>query len=126
MNKLMSRTGSAVLGGALTVGALLGATPAQAAYLSDVHVEVSWRGSNCLSFYGPIRLQFSVGSRTLCSSSRLLVWDSTAERGELIGVDPVMDGNSVIMCTLFVIGRYGLSDYVNAGDGHEASCLVRL
>ena len=52
MNKLMSKT--VTLGGALTAVALLGATPAQAAYLSDVHVEVSWRGSNCLSFYGPI------------------------------------------------------------------------
>lgn len=62
----------------------------------------------------------------MCSSSRLLVWDSTAERGEWIGIDPEMDGNSVIMCTLFVIGRYWLSDYANAGDGHEVSCLVRL
>ena len=106
---------------------MLGATPAHAAYLGDVHVEVNWRGSNCLSFYGPSqgRPQFSVGSRTLWSCSRLLVWDSTAERGEWIGIAE-MDGNSAIMCTLFVNGRYRLSDYANAGDGHEASCLVRL
>jgi hypothetical protein len=129
-------TKAALVGGAAAaaIAATVGvASPANATDGYDavpihrVHVEVYWTGSNCLQGWTPVGGNHnSVGSVTQCNYSHQLYWDYAAAPGEWIGVDPEMGSNASIACSVSVDGYGVASDSALAGDGHEASCLVRL
>lgn len=72
---LIRKTITAVLGGALTVGALLGAGQAHAT-IHHVNVSMRWHGTNCISWYGPLDIGANAHVQTGSPSARLRWFDA--------------------------------------------------
>jgi hypothetical protein len=91
---------------------------------------VEWQGTNCIAFFGASNAEPDVvgypsfdcipGTAGL---PRWAEWEETRTTGQVIGIDPIMDNNNWMRCTLWVNAQVVVTDYARARDGREVSCL---
>ena len=113
------------------IAALFWAAPAKA-YTQTVAAltRVEWQGTNCIAFFGPSNDDKRVvGYPTFdCTPGtpglpRWIEWEQNRSTGELVGIDPVMDGNNWMRCTVWINARIVVTDFALASDKREVSCL---
>jgi len=106
------------------------AAPARAATEVDALTRVEWQGTPCIAYFAAANNNKRVvGYPTFdCISGgdgkpRWAEWEQKRTTGQLIGIDPVMDRNNWMRCTVWINGRIVVTDFALASDKREVSCL---
>lgn len=124
--------GFLVLGTILTslVAWLFWAAPSRADTTVRALTRVEWQGTDCIAFFAASNADKRVvGYPTFdctpgpAGAPRWAEWEQDRTRGELVGIDPVMDGNNWMRCTVWVNARVVATDLALASDRREVSCL---
>lgn len=111
---------------------LFWAAPHSNAYVRQVSAStlVEWQGSSCVAAVGPsLGNPYVIGTPSYTcqpgpvGSSRWARWDELRVSGQYVGVDPIMGDNNWVRCTLFINGVLEMTDYADAGDGTDVTCL---
>jgi hypothetical protein len=106
------------------------AAPARADTTVDALTRVEWQGTPCIAYFAASNADKGVvGYPTFdCITGtpgkpRWAEWEQTRSTGQLIGIDPVMDRNTWMRCTVWINARIVVTDFALASDKREVSCL---
>jgi len=106
------------------------AAPARAATQVDALTRVEWQGTPCIAYFAASVAEPDVVGYPgfYCATGaaglpRWAEWEEGRTPGQLMGVDPVMDDNNWMRCTVWVNGRVVATDFALRSDRREISCL---
>lgn len=116
---------------AILVGWLFWAAPSSRAYGSVFAVtRVEWQGTNCIAYFtssneNPRVVGYPSFDCTTgpLASPRWAEWEQNRTLGQIIGVDPIMDDNNWMRCTVWINGQVVATDFAQKSDRREISCL---
>lgn len=97
------------------------ASPSSYTIGGNVTIVVRWGPASC------IQLNWPTASQAVCNPNRVLVSRQyNVKPGQLIGVDPVISGNTYATCTIFddATGALITQDGGTLGDGYDINCLT--
>lgn len=111
------------LGSAALCPLTANATPPSRSYTigGDVTIVVHWGPASC------IQLNWPTASQAVCNPTGVFVARQYNVRpGQLIGVDPVISGNTFASCGIIdeVTGNVIEQDGGTLGDGYDINCLT--
>ena len=106
------------------------AAPARADTGVDALTRVEWQGTPCIAYFAASSGEFDVVGYPsfYCAPGaaglpRWAEWEESRIPGQLMGVDPVMDDNNWMKCTVWINGQVVATDFALKSDRREISCL---